>query len=233
MAVRPVFKVSLDDRYCVPEDTEFEYFSGFSDVQKKRSIRSLHQAFALRHEGAHILEISGKSEDQLGVELSAFNLMLHTPAGKMCSVESAFQGSKRFERGGPYSDLLYQPSIVAKRDPRLRNSGGITGFCFDGEEYSSEPQAFFYNWLYVNALREHDDLADQVTAYDAFTDIMFNPKRSLNCQADAAAIFVSLSRQDLLDEALASKEDFLRVVYPGHAASASASDEAEQLTLLD
>lgn len=46
MAVRPVFVASLERRICICENTEFEFFSGFSDKQKQRCIQSLHQAFA-------------------------------------------------------------------------------------------------------------------------------------------------------------------------------------------
>ena len=49
--------------------------------------------------------------------------------------------------------------------------------------------------------------------YDAFTDIEFNPKKSINCQAQAAAVYVSLEKQGLLLEALKSKEAFLNIVY--------------------
>lgn len=35
MAVRPVFVVSLDNRYCIRQDVKFEFFSGFSEKQKK------------------------------------------------------------------------------------------------------------------------------------------------------------------------------------------------------
>ena len=59
----------------------------------------------------------------------------------------------------------------------------------------------------------HSDLAEQILEYDAFTDIVFNPKRSINCQAEAAAIYVSLQKQNLLDEALKNKESFLDIVY--------------------
>lgn len=50
-------------------------------------------------------------------------------------------------------------------------------------------------------------------AYDAFTDIEFNPKRSINCQAEAAAIFVSLSRQGLLRDALEAEDSFREIVF--------------------
>lgn len=42
MAVRPVFVVSLDNKYCIRDNIEFEFFSGFSDKQKQRCIKSLH-----------------------------------------------------------------------------------------------------------------------------------------------------------------------------------------------
>ena len=56
-------------------------------------------------------------------------------------------------------------------------------------------------------------LADALMEYDAFTDIAFNPEKSLNCQAEAAAIYVSLRKRNLLEEALKSKESFIDIVY--------------------
>ena len=52
--------------------------------------------------------------------------------------------------------------------------------------------------------------------YDAFTDIAFNPQKSINCQAEAAAIYVSLKKQGLLEEALKDKENFRKIVYPDY-----------------
>ena len=198
MANRPVFVVSLDNKFCIRENTDFEFFSGFSDKQKKRCICSLHKEYLKANNGKKVLEISSKSEDKLGVDLSAFNLMFKTKSGKEVSVESAFQAGKVFENGGPYTDLLDVSSKAAKKDERLKSSGRIISFCFDGIEFETEPKTYFYNWLYINALNLQKDLAVQVLGYDAFTDIEFNPKKSINCQAEAAAIFFSLTRQGLL-----------------------------------
>ena len=52
--------------------------------------------------------------------------------------------------------------------------------------------------------------------YDAFTDIAFNPQKSINCQAEAAAVYVSLKRQGLLEAALNNRADFLKIVYPDY-----------------
>ncbi len=213
MAVRPVFIVASDKRYCIREDTEFTFYSGFSIKQKQRCIQSLHQAFALKHADKKVLEISSKSEVELGVSLSAFHLTLKADNGKTYSVESVFQAGKVFERGGPYLDLLKVSSKEAKRDERLKNSGKVTAFCLQEQMFPTEPKTYFYDWLYINALQIHPDLAEQICVYDAFTDIEFNPQKSINCQARAAALYVSLEKQSLLKEALKSKEDFLDIVY--------------------
>lgn len=215
MAVRPVFVVSLDSRYCIREYVEFEFFSGFSGKQKKRCINSLHQSYLKTNHGKKALEISSKSENELGVRLSAFNLMIQSNNGREFSVESAFQAGKVFELGGPYLDLLDVPSKAAKRDERLKTSGKIIAFEFDGKRFETEPKTYFYNWLYISSLHQHEELTAPLLAYDAFTDIEFNPQKSINCQAEAAAIYVSLSKQGLLEEALQDKERFKEIVYTG------------------
>lgn len=182
-------------------------------TQKKRCVKSLHKAYSALFPEKRVLEISNASEESLGVSLSAFNLMIHTKRGGSYSVECAFQSAKVFERGGPYSDLLHKTSKEAKIDPRLRESGKIVGFCIWNIDFPSEPKTFFYNWLYVSALAQHKELHEELLKYDAFTDIMFVPEKSLNCQAAAAAIFVSLLRKNMLQDALESRESFLKMVY--------------------
>ena len=175
----------------------------------------MHDAFKEIYPDKNVLEISSKSENPLGVKLSAFNLKFsHKDSDKFFSVESAFQGSKVFENGGPYVDLLEKSSRDAKLDERIRNSGSLSAFKFLDEAFPLEPKTYFYDWLYINALNFNSDSAKEILNYDAFTDIEFNPKKSVNCQAAAAAIFVGLSRADLLSAALKSKEDFLEIVYP-------------------
>lgn len=214
MAKRPIFITTYDKCFFQKVDIEFDFFSGFSLKQQQRSIRSLHDSFNKIHPVKNVLEISTKSENELGVSLSAFNLLIKTKSGKEFSVESAFQASKVFEKGGPYEELLLLPSKQAKKDERLKNSGKIISFKFDKRVFSSEPKTYFYNWLYINTLYLYPELYMKLLKYDAFTDISFNPQKSINCQAESAAIFVSLYKQGLLEEALKNKESFLRVVYP-------------------
>ena len=216
MAKRPVFVISDKDDLFIRKNIEFEYCSGFSIKQQQKSITNLHNAFMEKEKNKKILEISSKSKDELGIKLSAFNLIIKTKSGKEFSVESAFQASKVFEKGGPYKDLLNVSSKEAKKDIRLKNSGKVVGFYINGNHFPTEPATYFYNWLYINTLHMYCELTKLLIEYDAFTDIAFNPNKSINCQAEAAAIYVSLYKRGLLEKALKSKEEFLQLVYPRH-----------------
>lgn len=194
MAKRPVFLPKMEGHpYVESIEIEFRWHPGFSVSQARKSIESLHKA-ARKQNVFQILEISGKAELPLGKSLSAFNLILDTPSGNPISVECAFQGSKVFEEGGPYHDLYSVSSREAKTDKRLRNSGEVVAFNYFGEEYPNEPQTAFYDWLYMTALRQVEPSPIQeLKRFDGFSDIAFNPRRSINCQARAAAMFVALS----------------------------------------
>ena len=229
MAKRFVYISDSLPPYMRPMEVEFAFFSGFSLAQKQRCIRSLHESFLLAEPDIRILEISTKSTEPLGVALSAFNLTIVTPRQSF-TVESAFQSSKVFEKGGPYTDLLHADSRAAKRDERLRNSGGIVGFHFNGRDYPTEPKDLFYNWIYINALVRQQRLAEDVCAYGAFSDIEFNPAKSINCQAIATTIYVGLKMAGKLDEALADITAFESEVYANRLAQANA-DEGLQLAL--
>lgn len=213
MAERPVFIVGGKNRLFNRELVTFQFYSGFSDAQKKRCIQSLHQSFLRKHPGWRVLEISSHSPDKTGVMLSAFNLSLRLSSRQEVSVECAFQAGKVFENGGPYLDLLEGTSKAAKKDPRLKESGNIVGFEFEGEQFPTVPHTCFYNWLYLKSLMEHPTLGDALMEYDAFTDIVFHPNKSLNCQAEAASIYVALRKADLLEQAMADKETFIYTIY--------------------
>lgn len=213
MAKRPVYVPHKDGILdVVVEEIDFQWFPGMSKSQKQKSISSLHKA-AENRGISPLLEISSKSELELGVKLSAFNLSITTQKHKKkFSVECAFQGSKDFEHGGPYIDLFNKTSRDAKKDIRLKNSGNLTKFVFYNKEFPLDPKTFFYDWLYINALNKNESLANEMLEYSGFTDIEFNPKKSINCQAYSAALYVSLSHASLLKDALESPEVFLDVL---------------------
>lgn len=213
MAKRPIYIPQKNGNLAVAEKViEFQWYPGMSKSQKQKSIASFHEA-AERNNIFPILEISSKSVIELGVSLSAFNLLITTKRHKKTfSVESAFQGSKVFQRGGPYLDLLEKTSREAKKDIRLRESGNLVKFIFFKQEFSLKPRTLFYDWLYINALNQKEPMAKQVLKYSAFTDIEFNPRKSINCQAYSAALYVSLSYSSLLEDALESPEVFQKIL---------------------
>lgn len=200
MGSRPVFMPVLNPNHIGSlvscKNYNFVWQAGLSLTQKQKNIINLHDAVRRdsHYQNARILEISSKSKDLLGVRLSAFNLTIKYK-GYARSVESVFQSSKVFRDGGPYTDLLLKASVEAKRDLRLKNSGPLIKFMYDGQEWEIEPKTMFYDWLYIQALLENPYFADQLLQYDAFTDIEFNPQKSINCQAHAAALYVALKKR--------------------------------------
>ncbi|MEK3715800.1 DarT1-associated NADAR antitoxin family protein [Paenibacillus sp. FSL R7-0333] len=211
MANRPIFMASNDYSFVESIDLTFDWYPGFSIKQKQKSVNSLHENFKNKYENKKILEISSKSQEELGVSLSAFNLMIHTKNKKIFSVETAFQSSKVFENGGPYLDLLTATSKEAKKDQRLKTSGRLICFQYFNRNWPLEPKTLFYDWLYINALALNNELSNQILEYDSFSDIEFNPEKSINCQAKSAALYVSLHNLNLLERALSSTENYLEI----------------------
>lgn len=212
MATRPVFIPGNEGNLMVAAiPIDFVWHPGMSKTQKQKSISSLHEAARQTRGLEKILEISSKSKKAIGVSLSAFNLMHKTPEGVPASVESLFQGGKMFSRRGPYTDIYYKTSTEAKKDVRLTESGQLIAFRYGNYDWPLNPQTVFYDWLYVSALRQNHILAQQLLEYEGFSDIEFNPEKSINCQAASAALYKALVARGLLDLALSSPDDFIRV----------------------
>jgi hypothetical protein len=212
MAVRPIFIPKSNGVIGVEEKMlEFRWHSGMAKSQKQKSVQELHKT-AIICGFSPILEISSKSQEKIGINLSAFNLCMTMKSEHLTlTVETAFQSSKVFERGGPYKDIIGMDSRSAKKDIRLKESGNLIAFEFFGKRFPITPRTFFYDWIYINALHQNSDLAEKITVYSAFSDIEFNPARSLNCQAYSAALYVSLFNNRLLNNALLSSESFLEI----------------------
>ena len=214
MAERPAFFVC--NGKVVSETYSFEWFPGFALSQKQRCIESLHGAIGKADTGARPLEISTKGMAEIGVRLSAFRLRLNG-----YTLENIFQSAKVFERGGPYLDLLEVPPKEAKRDKRLHDSGSLKAFWYQGEDFPLIPKTVFYDYIYLAAVRD-SFAANEIHAvldYNYFTDIEFNPEKSLNTQARTVAL-IRLMLETFGNLPDLSKEDFIgyhkeHVVYEG------------------
>jgi|SRR5712692_1185556 len=230
MAERPIFVPEPDEDHLVNEVVvSIRWHGGFSVSQKRKNVAELHKA-AAKAGFSPVLEISSKSTSKVGQHLSAFHLKVRKN-NREIPLESAFQGSKVFEHGGPFVELYDAEPRAAKRDPRLRTSGRLVAFDFQGLHFPVEPKTGFYDWLYVGSLYPHREWLTRLYRYAAFSDIEFNPERSVNCQARSCALFVALMSNGLLDEAIKSPNAFLAAL-SDHAYGPGHVDQGAQRMLL-
>jgi hypothetical protein len=212
MAERPIFVPAPGVPELVKQISfRLIWSPGFASVQKKKNVNALHEAAAAAGY-TPLLEVSTKSDDKLGQDLSAFHLKVHSDLAGDIPLECAFQGSKVFERGGPFTDLYRSEAREAKRDSRLKHSGRLRAFYFQDSWFPLEPKTVFYDWLYINAIFPDRERLKRLCGYSGFTDIEFNPARSINCQARSCALFVALMRGNLLEVAVSSPETFIRLL---------------------
>jgi hypothetical protein len=212
MAERPIFIPKPQNRELVHEVfLRLTWNPGFAAVQKEKNVKALHES--ARAAGyKEVLEVSTKSDKERGQHLSAFYLKVKSSKLGEVPLESAFQGSKVFDHGGPYTDLYSKDPREAKKDVRLRESGNLKSFVFEGFRWPLEPKTVFYDWLYANCIYPYKEWAVKLYRYGGFSDIEFNPTRSVNCQARSIALFLSLMKRGELDGAMHSPEDFIRVL---------------------
>lgn len=231
MANRPVFIPHVEGPYLVEEARfEFTWHPGFAPIQKKKNVVALH-ASAAGKGLTPLLEVSTKSEERLGQRLSAFSLKVkHHEFGEM-PLECAYQGSKVFERGGPFTDLYAVHPREAKKDQRLRESGRLVEFRFDSAAFPLNPKTAFYDWLYISALYPHRDFLQRLYVYAGFTDIEFNPEKSINCQARSCATLVALMKRGILDSAMQLPQDFISALQPANQVTTPEREKAKQSCL--
>ena len=217
MARRSVFVSKNSYPFFEEISVDFDWFQGFALSQKRKSQIGIHENFLNAYPDEKVLEISSASLYSLGAELSAMNLSKRTSAG-ITTVESAFQSSRIYGSGedevGPFPEYLFYPGRECKKIVKELSKGKISyRYMFDGLEFHAPSHfiSLFYNYLYLNALCEDENraVADSLIehGYTAFTDLA---TKSLNCQARAAAIFVSLVRNNLIDE-VKNYDSYLRL----------------------
>lgn len=190
---------------------EFTWAPGLSLIQKHRSIASLHERAESVLDLNNLLEVSTKSPNPIGVNLSAFSLIIQHPEFGSIPLESAFQGSKVFEKHGAQT-VLYQttPRIAKQTTQEINLSDKLTGFQWNGTEWPLTPESWFYDWLYLTSVIQTDRrLLAYIRRFDGFTDIEFNPKKSVNCQARSCAIIASTTSDAQLEKLISDPESMV------------------------
>lgn len=208
MATKMVFHPSLVNTYA-EEIVQFQYVQGLAFSQKQKNVDSLHRAILYLHPGSKVLEVSTKSREKIGADCSAFNLHLN---GNY--LESVFQAGKVFGGIGSFKEAREMLPKEARDYVKEHSQGHpLIGFTYAGDDFPLEPKTFYYDWLYLNALKQSDIDINLLLSYYTFTDIEFNEKKQVNCQARSLAIAVSLKKKGLLEQALSNPQTFLSLVY--------------------
>lgn len=216
MACRPIYKVSNKKDHFVDEiQVDFEWVPGMALIQKQKCIKSFHSKIYEDYAESKILEISSKSLINLGVKLSAFNLSISLNNSKI-TVETFFQGSKCFEKDGPFHERFkLLDSASARAFFKNKEFGNLVCFkTMKNKKWDLYPKTMYYDWIYINFLNKNKDLASSILDFNTFTDIEFNPKKSINCQARAAALYVSFYKKGILEDMLnqdSYKKEMIRV----------------------
>ena len=230
MAERPLYIPIEEPPFFKVQSIAFKWFPGYSVTQKQKSIESLHQNACSQIEPIeNPLEISSKSTEQLGHQLSAFHLPAYSKEERYqdppCSLETMFQTSKVFGEDVHCIDLLGNDHRAVRKQIRERENQGLKCFRLEDVDWPLDPRGAFYNFIYLRSFNERKDLHADILRHDGFTDIEFNPRKSINCQAEAVSVFVGLSEAGhSLDEVCANKESFLETVYPSKPAQETKVD---------
>ncbi len=208
MAYRPIFIPGDKTGALFKEvSVQFLWHSGMAPSQKKKSVIELHTE-AARIGYKNVLEVSTKSEIELGRRLSAFrlNVELNKVTAK---IECVYQASKVFEKGGPFPELASVAPIEAKRFFKNKDLGLIKNFMFGGQLFENLPHHAYYDWLFLRALTPHKSyLEDKLDVFDAFSDIEFNPAKSINTQARSIAIIKTLILRNQMQDCYESFDFF-------------------------
>ena len=205
MATKMCFKVNEQNVFD-EEIVAFTYVKGMAFSQKCKNVLSFHSSIQAQFPNAKILEISTKSSNSVGVALSAFNLTLDG-----CPVECLYHASKVFKNGASFEFLKDYSPRDAKRYIRENGTMGLNCYKYKGIEIPLSTGTLFYDYIYICALMQNPDVSSALIEYDLFTDIEFNEKKGLNCQARSCAIYSYMLRTGTVDKYMDSMDSFAKI----------------------
>lgn len=205
MATKMCFKVN-EEKVFDEEIVSFTYINGMAFSQKVKNVLSFHSSIQEKFPTLRILEVSTKSGNDLGVALSAFNLKLD---GR--SVESVYHSCKVFEDGNSFEFLMDCEPRSAKKFLRENAKECLKCYRYKGKDIPLETKSLFYDYIYISALLQNSTLYEEIKNYDIFTDIEFNEKKGVCCQARACAIYSYMLRTNTVDKYMKSMDEFGKI----------------------
>ena len=145
-----------------------------------------------------ILEISSRSTETIGRQLSAMQLTVEGPDGGRSRVEVAYQEAKDYGEG-PAVEGNPMDGFAAKRADKARRQGELLiGFTRDDLFWPASGGTTFYDWLWIQAalqLGPHS-VTELLSDWTGFSDMFHHGAgtngKPLACQAKSAAILRAL-----------------------------------------
>lgn len=214
MATRPVFVPDTDPdnpQLVHTHEVDFQWMPGRTPQQVKVNVAKLHAAAGHR-KLAPLLHVSPDSDDPLGVRVSASNLAVENANSFLIPLGAAFEGSKVFTGGGPFTDLFRKREDEIAADQRLTDSGTHIGFRFMDLEWGMKAETMFYDWLVLHAIHRHPKLASGIRRFKGFTDIDCQSGVQAACHARSCALYVAMTEKNRLQEGFEDQNMFLNIL---------------------
>lgn len=115
----------------------------------------------------------------------------------------------------PISDNPRELKSLLKAFMKANKNAKLSHFAYKGEIFETNAgvvnsESYFYDFLYFRALLENFSQSEirQILQYNIFTDIEFNHKVSINCQARSCALYCYALFNDKVDFYMESREKF-------------------------
>lgn len=188
----------------------FPEIRGEKEHSMKKTMETMHHVIRAQESGGRILEVSPYG-GAIGKACTPWLLKLSTKDGESLPVAALYEAAKVFEFGGPYEDLRNKRPESVLGDPRLKNSGDLMGFHFEKEAFTTTPRHKFFDYLYIRALKEREDLKEALLKAEIVTDITYQMSSMYLSPARSVSYFISLCKEGLLEEVLASSEAFDKI----------------------
>lgn len=202
----------VKDESILEIEYTFDYYPGFSIQQKQLSIESLHEEILKDNKSLSILEVSRKSKNYLGKELSAFNLRVNINDNSY-PVECVYQSAKVYTNHNKLELLDCEPLEAKRRANEYMNSNHFEVISFDLFDlpFPTFPSSLFYDYLYILAISQNKNLGSKIIKYDCFTDIEFNHIKQFASQARSCAIYCYLQKNNCLGSFLEEPLRFIEI----------------------
>lgn len=191
----------------VEKIVDFTEVRGDKESSVVKTMENMHHVIRANETGGKILEVSPYGSN-IGQMLTPWQLTLKTKSGVSYPVAAIYESSKVFERGGPYEDLKDKNQDELQKDERLTQSGDLMGYHFEEEAFTTTPRHKFFDYLYIRALKDREDLQEELLKADIVTDVTYQMNAMHLSPARSVSYFISLYRENLLDKVLSSSEEF-------------------------